>query len=82
MGVEVTEASVIIPDASSLKGMTVQEVADRARKAVVRIETDIGSGSGFIIDTTGLILTNNHVISDAEEVTVLPGRRHQLYRHC
>ena len=69
-GVEVTEASVIIPDASTLKAKTVQGVTVGAREAVVRIETDLGSGSGFIIDPDGLILTNSHVISDAEEITV------------
>jgi len=69
-GVEVTEASVIIPDASSLKALTVQEVTARARKAVVLIKTDRGKGSGFIIDPGGLILTCNHVISGAKEITV------------
>ena len=28
------------------------------------------SGSGFVIDTQGLILTNNHVIEDADEIVV------------
>ena len=27
-------------------------------------------GSGFVIDPTGLIVTNNHVIADADEITV------------
>ncbi|MFC2060188.1 trypsin-like peptidase domain-containing protein [Chloroflexota bacterium] len=69
-GIEVTEDSVIIPDTSTLKDMTVQEVTTQARKAVVRIKTDLGSASGFVIDPSGLVLTNNHVVSDAEEITV------------
>jgi serine protease Do len=28
-------------------------------------------GSGFIIDATGIVVTNNHVIADADEVTVI-----------
>ncbi|MEM1398935.1 MAG: Do family serine endopeptidase [Pseudomonadota bacterium] len=30
-----------------------------------------GLGSGFVIDEDGIIVTNNHVIEDAEEITVL-----------
>src|SRR5690606_13301559 len=28
-------------------------------------------GSGFVIDASGVVVTNNHVISDADEVTVI-----------
>ncbi len=50
--------------------MTVEEVTTKARHAVVRVETDLGSGSGFIIGPDGYIMTNNHVISDVGEITV------------
>src|SRR5207244_3025188 len=37
----------------------------------------LGFGSGFVIDEGGIILTNNHVVAGAEEVTVefLDGRK-------
>jgi serine protease Do len=31
----------------------------------------VSLGSGFIIDTSGLVVTNNHVIADADEITVI-----------
>ena len=31
----------------------------------------IGQGSGFVISADGYILTNNHVVQDAEEITVI-----------
>ncbi len=35
-------------------------------------ERNVGSqGSGFIIDKTGFIVTNNHVIEDADQITVI-----------
>jgi serine protease Do len=28
-------------------------------------------GSGFIVDTSGIVVTNNHVIADADEITII-----------
>ena len=69
-GVQVTEASIIIAGASALQERKVQEVTANARGAVVRIVTDLVSGSAFIFDSGGFLLTNNHVISDATAIDV------------
>ena len=70
MGVEVSESTIIIPPTGRYQTMSTQDITAMASAAVVRIETDLGNGSGFIIDPSGLILTNNHVIKDADTITV------------
>lgn len=44
----------------------VANVFARVGPAVVRIETSQGLGSGFLIDTEGHIITNNHVVADSQ----------------
>ena len=47
-----------------------KEFFDRQRRdAPARRATSLGSG--FIIDSSGLVVTNNHVIADAEEISVV-----------
>ena len=57
----------------------VQDIYTRVSPAVVEIRVDrrgeesftrLGSGSGFLIDDQGHIVTNNHVIQDADRVRV------------
>ncbi len=65
----------------SLRGeaLDVQGVLAVVSPSVVAIETNVenfrgvfgGSGSGIVIDTNGLILTNAHVIEDADTIEVV-----------
>jgi putative serine protease PepD len=41
-----------------------------ASPAVVSIRTDNGSGTGFVIDSDGTIVTNSHVVDSSERVAV------------
>ena len=47
-----------------------REIADAALPAIVVIETDIGTGSGVIIDASGVVATNYHVIETAGTISV------------
>ena len=54
-----------------------ENIYERANPAVVNIDvaggadlTEFGSGSGFVIDTDGHIVTNNHVVEGADEIDV------------
>ena len=46
------------------------EVVAKAKPSVVVIETETSAGSGWIIDSSGIIVTNNHVIEDADNIYV------------
>lgn len=46
------------------------EIFNQTRNSVVLIETDLGTGSGWVYDYEGHIITNNHVIEDATSIQV------------
>lgn len=49
------------------------DLYQRANPAVVYIATSTGSGSGFLYDTAGHIVTNNHVVADVRAIEVAFG---------
>jgi len=73
-GVKVSEALIRIPESFEKPVLTAQEIAAMASGAVVRVEVELESGeksgSGIILKSDGLILTSNHVVTDAQSITV------------
>jgi putative serine protease PepD len=58
------------PVASARSATDVSALYERVSPGVVSIETDGGTGSGFVIDEQGHIVTNEHVIEGAANVRV------------
>jgi serine protease Do len=46
-----------------------------------RPEQMIGAGSGFILDPSGIIVTNNHVVGNADKITVVLTDGSELHAH-
>jgi serine protease Do len=49
---------------------TVQEIVDSFKDAIIQIDTQNGSGTGFYLKQYNLIVTNNHVVEGQAEVTI------------
>lgn len=73
----------VSPLSRTLRGAKLQE---RSYAAVVTIETNVGRGMGFVVDPAGYIVTNRHVIEDADYLqgvlfpNVDPGRMYESVR--
>jgi S1-C subfamily serine protease len=58
-----TEAAAPAPPTRSRQMAPEMEIYQQARTGVFRIESGLSQGSGFLVDSTGLILTNAHVVA-------------------
>ncbi len=70
------KASVSAADDSPRPSLDIAEVYRRVSPSVVSIEVEIGlfddaSGTGFVVDEHGHIVTNAHVVEDALDITVV-----------
>lgn len=70
---------VLAPDTGSKPAgiYSAQQIAAMATPSIVQIETETGQGSGFVVASGGLILTNDHVVRRATAIIVktVGGRR-------
>lgn len=67
--------------ATTRQPLTLEQLVGRTIPSIVQIHTATGRGSGFLLDSSGLIVTNQHVVGSAFSVrvhlydgTVLNGR--------
>lgn len=56
---------------TTLPTPTIPEIIDAAKQAIVRVETEDGFGTGFIIAPDGVIATADHMVRDAKRVTIV-----------
>ena len=56
------------------------KLVERTDRSVVQIESASGNGSGFIIDSTGTVVTNLHVVQNtgSAEVKFVDGSRYEI----
>jgi hypothetical protein len=71
-GCEKEDATTTAPaDADREQPLTAAQIANRSFAAVVQVRTPTGAGSGFVVDASGIVATNLHVIYGAESAEVL-----------
>ena len=62
--------AAVIMGASGVSVPNFADIVERVSPAVVSITTSKGLGSGFVVDPTGYVVTNNHVIEGSTEFEV------------
>lgn len=65
-----TYSELIIQKVTDLKGKQT-DILNYCKDAVVTIESDYGTGSGFVISNEGFIVTNKHVVEKNKMVNVI-----------
>ncbi len=78
IGTHTVERSVVAGNAGASAAAT-RAVWEATNEGVVRVTTSTGNGTGWVYDESGLIVTNNHVVSGAgsDDIKVRFGDRGQ-----
>ena len=67
---------VAVMEGSLRRAKGAESAIQRSAAAVAIIETDVARGMGFVVDPSGYLITNRHVIEDADHIegVVFPAR--------
>ena len=60
--------TTIVSNSASSGLLDFSAVVDKVRPSVVQVETDVAAGSGWVVDSSGIIVTNAHVLEGASGV--------------
>src|SRR5215510_5554712 len=69
---------VSVPASSSKGPADLTELFKRLKNTVVTVKSETGHGTGFFVDSKGLVLTNQHVVGNSGYLAVQFDREHKI----
>lgn len=75
--IEETSAPAAKPAGDS-SGGDLSRYFKRLKNTVVTVKSEAGHGTGFFVDSKGLVLTNQHVVANSEYLAVQFDREHKI----